>query len=806
MSFSRSRLKNVLATLGLGFVIAAAVAAPASAHPSADPLHGGSGEGVTVLGHTDLGNSGLNSEVAVLGDHAFVGSGMNGGFAAQWNKRPKCNATTNTVKVVNLADPANPRVVSTIALPTTTLPRAVAAIRVKAIGAATAGDLLAVALESCNGDITGQVGVQFYDVSNPATPVLRGFDNRFVGNTATRDVSLAQRVDGRVLAFEANQGGGGGGIQVVDVTNPTTPTSLGRYNTDNGKITQQGCRPFSFANGVAANANGTKAYAAYEDQGLLTLDASNPAALPRLGQALPGPAEEGNSLRFVPNAFETAALATDEDLLPAKTTLTIAAGSAAGSYVGCEAIWGAPLFRQAVPSLDGRAIVVVPNNGCSAADYARVTRGDLALIDRGGGTPCDGFSFDQKAVLAQNAGASAALIANTGPTQLFFSPDAGGEGDAGVRIPVVLLRSEAATLIKTAAAAGRTVATLADTADTWGPLRIFDLAGSNPVQTSVFNAPRTNVLTPGDGLYYAADAVWDGDQALVAWMSDGLRVVDVADRTAPKAGPFYIPPAVPDPTGEYPTVPLVVSTASIGPKRAVISDLNGGIYVVSLEAPAGPPPTSPTGVAAAAGATTSGGAAPSASTTLGPGVLQAPQTAATISALAAQARRARALSRCSAVVKRHLTREQALARRGSARKRSLARSHLKRHVNSGRGRCLRIHGRTPGRVTDLRGRASATGLDLSFKAVGTDGSRPPSARAYVVRQSTRPIRTARDFRRATLLCKGSCRFPVTRVGEEITLTVTDLKRRTTYYYAVSARDNVSGRLGPRSVSIRVQTK
>ena len=798
---------------------AAVAAAPASAHPSGDPLHGGSGEGVTVLGHTDLGNSGLNSEVAVLGNYAFVGSGTNGGFAAQWNKAPKCDATTNTVKVVNLTDPANPRVVSTIPLPGTTLPRAVAAIRVKPLGPRNTftGDLLAVALESCRAALDGQVGVRFYDVSNPAAPEALGSDDRFLGNTATRDVSLAQRPDGQVLAFEANQGGnfgaaagGGGGIHIVDATNPAAPVPIGRYNTGNFSSNGPGCRPYGYANGVAVDPTGTRAYAAYQDQGVLTLDASNPAlGVPVRGRAVYPPTEEGNSFRFVPNATETTALATDEDPLPARTTLTIGAGPAAGSYAGCEAIWGGPLFRQAVPSLDDRKIVVVPNNGCNVADYAGVTpgAGDLVLADRGGSGTCPGFGFDDKAKLAQAAGAAALLVANSvgGP---FLSPDAAGTGDAGVRIPVVLLSNPASVTIKTAVAGGRTVATLADTADTWGALRIFDLAGPNPVQTSVFNAPRTNVLTPGDGLYHATDAVWDGDQALVAWMSDGLRVVDVADRSAPKAGPFYIPPAVPDPTGNYPTVPLVVSAASFGPKRVVISDVNGGLYVVSLEAPGGPPaaPTSPTDVAAVPGPATAGGAAPGASTTPGPRAFRAPQTVTAISALAAQTRRARALSSCLAAVKRHLTREQGLARRGSARKRSLARRHLKRHARTGRRRCLQIHGRTPGRVTGLRGRASATKLTLSFKAVGTDGSRPPAARAYVVRQSTRPIRTARDFRRARLLCKGSCRFPGIRVGERNALTVTDLKRRTTYYYAVRARDNVSGRLGPRSVSVRVRTR
>jgi len=95
---------------------------------------------------------------------------------------------------------------------------------------------------------------------------------------------------------------------------------------------------------------------------------------------------------------------------------------------------------------------------------------------------------------------------------------------------------------------------------------------------------------------------------------------------------------------------------------------------------------------------------------------------------------------------------------------------------------------------------------LTFKAAGSDASRPPAARVYLVKQSRRPIRSGRDFRRAQTLCKGSCRFPVsTLVGAKLAVTVTDLSPATNYYYAIAARDNVSGRLGARSMAVRART-
>jgi len=125
-----------------------------------------------------------------------------------------------------------------------------------------------------------------------------------------------------------------------------------------------------------------------------------------------------------------------------------------------------------------------------------------------------------------------------------------------------------------------------------------------------------------------------------------------------------------------------------------------------------------------------------------------------------------------------------------------------------RAQCIKTFGRRPGRVTTLSARLSLRAtVMLSFDATGSDGSKAPAARGYLVRQSTRPIRTTRRFERASGLCKGTCRFDdITEPGAELTLKVTGLRRRTTYYYAIAARDNVSGRRGMRSKTIMIKTR
>jgi len=165
----------------------------------------------------------------------------------------------------------------------------------------------------------------------------------------------------------------------------------------------------------------------------------------------------------------------------------------------------------------------------------------------------------------------------------------------------------------------------------------------------------------------------------------------------------------------------------------------------------------------------------------------------------AEARRARELRACLARAGRAKGKRSRTGG-GSAKARKRARRRA-------RQACIRRYGRVPGRVTGLQARAvSGTEIELSFVAPGTDGSRPPAARAYLVKQALGPIRGARDFSRAQSLCRGSCRFSVTEVGTRITLRVTGLRPGSIYYYAISARDNVSGRLGPRSAPATARTR
>jgi len=47
---------------------------------------------------------------------------------------------------------------------------------------------------------------------------------------------------------------------------------------------------------------------------------------------------------------------------------------------------------------------------------------------------------------------------------------------------------------------------------------------------------------------------------------------------------------------------------------------------------------------------------------------------------------------------------------------------------------------------------------------------------------------------------------VSAVGTRITLTISHLRPRSTFFYAIAARDNVSNRPGPRSATAQIRTR
>lgn len=88
----------------------------------------------------------------------------------------------------------------------------------------------------------------------------------------------------------------------------------------------------------------------------------------------------------------------------------------------------------------------------------------------------------------------------------------------------------------------------------------------------------------------------------------------------------------------------------------------------------------------------------------------------------------------------------------------------------------------PGRVIDLTATAlSTSSIRLTFSAPGS----PPATR-YVIRQAKRRINGEAEFGRARALCGGTCVFGARAAGERLSLRVTGLRPKRTYFYALRA--------------------
>jgi hypothetical protein len=418
----RGRRARTLAVV-LAFAAGTAGMAPAVITPAAGSTVSAPDPAVTAATHTgaalrlvgrnDLGGAGLNGDVATLGTTVIVGAGVvvdTGDHTERYNPIPCFPAMT--VKIVDASDPATPKVVATIPLPT-----GVAAIDVDALRVATpsfTGDLLAVALDdgpshqgpsACTpSTATNPRGVAYYDISTPASPQFLG---RYEADIETappdsppcgppsatnrcavgqHSVHLVQRADGKVLSVSSEPlashpvvNAVNGDLRIVDVTNPRSPTLVGAWpplGSRPSPFSTNGCRRFNNNHAAITDETGTRAHVAYMDDGLFNLDISNPAAVKIVGQ-FDYPTDrafEGNAAYVTTGDVggRSLALLSEEDWVAPTTRLRIdAPASLAGIKFACENMAtlfdvddNAQIYRR--PGAQVAAPIVYVGRGCPA--------------------------------------------------------------------------------------------------------------------------------------------------------------------------------------------------------------------------------------------------------------------------------------------------------------------------------------------------------------------------------------------------------------------------------------------------------
>ena len=417
---ARGIVRLVIACSLVGAVAGLPGVGDAQVAPGTEPITGeGRSSNMRVVGKTNLGGQGLNSDVAVSGNIAVVGAGYvpmntmqgaNTKFAGD-NNAPPC--TTVPVKIVDLSDPANPVVASTIPVPAGQAVPDVDLLRVST--GAFNGELAAIAYASCDYDVetfrtrgvvlTGSFyhrGVAFYDVTNPRAPRLLGrymadsenFDPEAppcgrppagADNRCAQDIfsiELKRIRDGRIMALATRPDGAerstaASDLRVLDVSNPATPRQIGSWpplGDPPPRSSNLGCYPRSGTRHARFSDDGTKVLVPYLDGGLFTLDVTNLAEPKPLGQWT-YPADwmiEGQaaSVANVQVGTRQLALLADEDIWWTTSAYRVTSpASLAGDKIGCSDLFTvsdqkfvSQIFRHPGGQLPGQLVYV--GRGC----------------------------------------------------------------------------------------------------------------------------------------------------------------------------------------------------------------------------------------------------------------------------------------------------------------------------------------------------------------------------------------------------------------------------------------------------------
>jgi hypothetical protein len=560
--------------------------APIGAEPLAQ------GTRLEVIGQDALGGRGLNADVWLHRGFAYVGT-----WAAGSDRLRGCPGTG--VKVVDLADPTHPTLVSTLAEHEGT---SAEVMRVRSVDTpAFRGDLLAVGLQACSGEALR--GVELWDVTQPQSPVRLGFSSVGPGTGGVHELDLVQRTDGRVLALlavpfsETGQADHLGDFRIVDVTDPRAPLPLADWGASAvlglGMYDGQGTDTLVYAHSAHASADGMWAYVSYWDAGEMVFDLADPAAPRLVGRTSFPPDAEGNAHSAEVTPDGRVLIEADEILDVESHALRVDSPPAVAGLVPAGGTLPAPPWAD-TPAVT--APLAYLGRGCPAGDWAgRVTGGGqvatadpypadpsgrIALLDRG---TCP---FADKINRAKAAGAVGAVVINSVDTPLTPNSSDGPIGAFGIA-------HTAGERLKAALASGQSVAvTLSEDLRGYGDfggLRFWDLSDpSQPRAMATYATARSHVdRTRGPdepGRFSAHNPVLQGDLLFVSWFSDGVRVLDIRDPAAPREIAAWVPPpgTAPEAVRNYLGEGAQVWGVAVDGDLVVASDINSGLWVLRL--------------------------------------------------------------------------------------------------------------------------------------------------------------------------------------------------------------------------------
>ena len=477
-----------------------------------------------------------------------------------------------------------------------------------------AGDILVHSNEPCDG---GPGGFEVYDVDDPTDPthlasvqvddanaVFReGFGIVDVG---VHNLFLFTQGDRDYVALQAESEFGG--FQIYELTNPTDPQFVSAWGaeflcegdfcsddpheeTDPNVLldmvfewmrTGFGQSQNKYLHDVTVSDDGTRAYLAHWDAGLILLDISDPANPEFVSQAIDPTAGDGevNSHHAWPSEDGSVVVETEEDFDEFALSFEIADGPNAGEYDAAEGNFTTPIADLPDQTLAGSTTYL--GLACDPEGIPEASGdGEIAVIQRG---EC---RFDRKAEIAINAGYDGMVVFNE-PGDESLTVMGGDPRD----IPGVFVGHSTGLAIFDADGAedltvGDTGASIeaAVEPERWGNVRIWDYSDEeNPLLASEFDTrcsadPLHEDCDPR-GTYSVHNTIVEHDKAYFSWYSDGVLILDISDPYNPVETARYSPtgPEFEEQNGGIQDVWGIYKE----PRKPWIyaSDRNGGLYVL----------------------------------------------------------------------------------------------------------------------------------------------------------------------------------------------------------------------------------
>ena len=518
---------------------------------------------VDERGRGDRNDAGATTDVWALGKYAYTGTFSN----------PCGGASGAGVWIWDVTNSNKTDFVGIIPSPTGSRSNDVKAAEMNS------GDVLVHSNEVCGAGGVG--GFEIYNVDDPENPVS-------LAHVQTDDVNAFLRDNLGFLDFGVHnlflftQGSNDyvaavvesefGNFQIFDITDPTSPSLVGFWGAESigpvfsafpsphpdedyatladfGKILDVDAYLFDgfgasrnrFLHDVTISADGTKAYLANWDAGLVLLDISDvtdptlvSVALEPVDGSIDG---EVNSHAVWPSEDGTIVVEGEEDFsvfegdtpflgslqflntIPGVGTSTNSGNTLETNATGNAGTLTASDLTVTSGALNGSVFPVLDMVNNNLPLGAGSVTGNIVWIGRA----CNGDPFDNPISSGDIA------IARRG--DCFFSDKAANAAAAGAAAIVVANNQDDSV---------------------WSGLRIWDYSDpTNPTLESTFNTtcsadPSASVCDPA-GTYSAHNVIVENEgnkvMAYVAWYSDGMLVIDVSDPENPvEVGRFLDPP------------------------------------------------------------------------------------------------------------------------------------------------------------------------------------------------------------------------------------------------------------------------